>query len=251
MYRTVLVLTFTVLAGMSSVAQVVNIENLRLKGKDKGWTGSEMLNFAFTQNTSQIWQIGNRLKLGYLDGQHSVLFTSTLNFVKADVNDFVNDGFEHLRYNYQLKDSGMVSFELFKQFQYNKVQAIRLRSIYGGGVRVHAINQDSAQLIVGVTPFAEFEDVTDGTYNRHVRLGGYFSLDVQFSKTFGFNTITYYQPDIIYWKDYRLSHETSIRAGITRQLGLRVIFNLNYDSFPPAGIPQSFYSISNAISFTF
>lgn len=231
--------------------QVVNIENLRLSGKESGWSGSNLLNFSFTQNTRQVWQIGNRLRVGYLEGKHSVLFMSDINFVKADTNSFVNDGFEHIRYGYQLADSGRITLEGYKQLQYNKVQKIRLRSLYAGGIRVHAIDRDSAQLSLGFSPMLEFEDVTDGSYNRHFRLSMYFALDLQFSKHFGFNTITSYQPDAANWIDYRLSHETSVRANITNQLGVQVIFNLNYDEYPPEGVPQAFFSFRNAISFRF
>lgn len=251
MLRLILLFCFVFLAFGQSNAQVVNIENQRLSGKEKGWAGNNALTFAYIRNLGEIWQVGNRFRAAYFDRKHTVMFMSDLNFVKANERSLVNDGFEHIRYSYTLKDSGRVSLEAFKQLQYNRIFQIRLRSLYGAGIRVRAIDRDSAQLSLGVTPMLEFEDVLDGTYNRHFRLSMYFAWDIQFNKSFGINMITYYQPDMLYWKDYRLNHETSLRAAITRNLDMRVIFTVNYDEFPPAGIPQSMVTFRNALNFRF
>lgn len=235
----------------SGRSQIVNIENLRLQDREQGWTGMNNLNFAFTRNTQQIWQLGNTFRVSYTQKKHLFFIHSEINFVKAGESDFVNDGFEHMRYNYALDDSSVFVLEAFKQMQFNKIQRIRLRSLYGGGIRINAIRQDSVNFTLGLTPMAEFEDLTDNTLNRHLRLSMYLSFDMQFSKNFGMNTITYYQPDITYWKDYRMSHATTLRTRINKYLSMTIIFNLTYDAFPPEGIPPSFWSLRNGLQFRF
>ena len=235
----------------TSYGQIVNIENQRLGIKENGWSGTDDFTFNFTKNTKEIWQIGNILRLNYKQDKHSLLMLSEINFVKAGQSDFVNNGFEHLRYNYELTDSGRFVFEAFRQTQYSKVQNIRLRSLYGAGFRVAVLNQDSAQVSLGVLPMAEFEDLTDGTNNKHIRLSSYLAFDFQFNKTIGINSITYFQPDIIYWNDFRIANTTSLRFKINSYLSWRVIFNLNYDEFPSQSIPQSIWSLRNAVRFKF
>jgi len=251
MLRVILFIIVVLIGLEQSHSQVVNIENQRLSGKDKGWVGSNALTFAYIRNFSEIWQIGNRFRAGYFEGKHAIMFVSDLNFVKANERALVNDGFEHIRYSYTLRDSGKISLEAFKQLQYNRIFQIRLRSLYGAGIRVRAIDRDSAQLSFGITPMLEFEDVLDGPYNRHFRLSTYFAWDIQFNKSFGINMITYYQPDLLNWKDYRLNHETSLRASITKNLDMRIIFSINYDEYPPDGVPPSVVTFRNALNFRF
>ena len=240
-----------VLICSTSYGQIVNIENQRLGIKKNGWSGTDDFTFNFTKNTKEIWQIGNILRLNYKQDKHSLLMLSEINFVKAGQSDFVNNGFEHLRYNYELTDSGRFVFEAFRQTQYSKVQNIRIRSLYGTGFRVVVLNQDSAQVSLGVLPMAEFEDLTDGTNNKHIRLSSYLAFDFQFNKNIGVNSITYYQPDIIYWNDFRIANTTSFRFKINSYLSWRVIFNLNYDEFPSQSIPQGIWSLRNAVRFKF
>lgn len=232
-------------------SQIVNIENQRLEAKSEGWNGRLGLNTTYIKNTTEIWQIGGRIRIQYHTGKHTAVWLSELNFVKANQSDFLNNGFEHLRYNYELSDSGRLVFEVFRQMQYNKVQKIKARSLYGAGLRYVIVNRDSAQVNVGVLPMLEFEDLSTNESNRHFRMSSYLSFDFQFNKSFGINSISYYQPDFRDFKDFRFSNETSIRTKITSKLDLRLIFRLTYDEFPPEGVPQNTVYIMNGLNYSF
>lgn len=232
-------------------AQIVNIENQRLMAKTEGWTGKLGLNTTYIKNTAEIWQIGGRIRIQYHTGKHSAVWLSELNFVKANQSDFLNNGFEHLRYNYEIQDSGRLVFEVFRQMQYNKIQKIKARSLYGAGLRYVVVNQDSAQVNIGVHPMLEFEDLSTNESNRHFRMSSFVSVDFQFSKSFGINSISYYQPDFSDFKDFRFSNETTIRTKVTSKLDLRLIFRLTYDEFPPEGVPQNTIYIMNGLNYSF
>ena len=238
-------------AGTMSSAQIVNIENQRLMVSQEGWTGSFGLNLSYVKNTNEIWQAGGRFRVQYHKGRHTGLWLSEINFIKAGESNFLNNGFEHLRYNYEIQDSGRLVFEAFRQMQYNKVQKIRLRSLFGAGLRYAVIDQDSAQVNIGVLPMLEFEDLTTNENNRHLRLSSYLSFDFQFNQFVGVNSITYWQPDILNFKDFRMSNETSLRSRITKNLELRLIFRVTYDERPPEGIPNNTVYLLNGINYRF
>ncbi len=245
-----LLISFLLLTGVVQ-AQIVNIENQRLQAKENGWLGSIGLNMSYIKNTREIWQIGSRVRVQYHQDKHTALWLSELNFVKAGQSDFLNNGFEHLRYNYALTDSGRLVVEAFRQMQYNKVQKIKLRSLFGAGFRYRVVDRDSAQVDVGVHPMYEFEELSNEESNRHFRLSSYLSFDFQFNANLGINSITYYQPDVANFKDFRLSNETTLRTKITEKLDLRIIFRLTYDEEPPEGVPQNTVYLKNGIVFRF
>lgn len=251
MIKTLAFIGLIIFSFQTSHSQIVNIENKRLYAQAEGWDGNVGLNLSIIKNTNLIYQVGGRFRIQYHKDRHTALWLSEINFVKAGESDFLNNGFEHLRYNYELQDSGRLVFEAFRQMQYNKVQKIRLRSLYGAGLRYNLINRDSAQVNIGCLPMVEFEDLTTNENNRHLRMSSYLSFDFQLSKSFGINSITYYQPDIGNFKDFRMSNETSLRTKITEQLDLRIVFRVTYDEEPPIDVPQNTVFLLNSISFKF
>ncbi len=247
--RSLLIILF--LLTSAAQAQIVNIENQRLQAKENGWLGSIGLNMTYIKNTREIWQIGSRVRVQYHQDKHTALWLSELNFVKAGQSDFLNNGFEHLRYNYELTDSGRLVVEAFRQMQYNKVQKIKLRSLFGAGFRYNVIDRDSAQVNLGLHAMYEFEELSNEESNRHFRMSSYLSFDFQFNKNLGINSITYYQPDIANFTDFRMSNETSLRTKITEKLDLKVIFRVTYDEKPPEGVPQNTVYLMNGVVFRF
>lgn len=230
-------------------AQIVNIENQRLKDKKEGWTGSFDLSFSLIKNTQQVVQFNNHNRLMWKKQQHSVLGITDFSFVKAGKQDFVNSGFQHGRYAWNLKNHPKLFLEGFQQVQYNKVQYIDLRLLAGGGSRAIVLDKDSISINIGAFVMAEHEEEVGGRINQHIRYSCFLSFDFQFNKTTGFNTITYYQPDFLSPSDYRISHESSLRFNVTRHLKFRIAYNLNHDTNPPVGAPKTFYGIMNVFRY--
>lgn len=240
-----------VLLGFQSLGQVVMIENQRTNPKE-GWSGSNDFHFNFTRNTKDVYQLSNRLRIQYAKDRHLFFIMSEIDFVKAGDSEFLNNGYEHMRYNFAL-DSVKQRFviEVFRQSQFNRIQMIKLRSLYGAGIRVNAIQNDTAMLIFGVTPMAEFEYLTDYTENRDIRMSAYLATDWQFSPSIGFNAIMYYQPTFRWIQDYRMSIESGLRFRINSYLSYIVNYSLVYDEFPPEGIPRSNWTLRNGLRFRF
>jgi hypothetical protein len=232
-------------------AQIVNIENQRLDAKKEGWKTDIDFNFTIIKNTRVILQFGNRNRIAFNKEEHHVMLLTDFGLIKADGSDFVNSGFTHLRYGYNLRKFHRVSWESFSQAQYNKVQMIDLRILLGTGTRVEVIKKDSIALNLGTFIMAEYEEQSDNIVNQTARYSLFVSFDWQFSKTAGINTITYLQPTFFDPSDYRVSSETSLRFSITKKLSFKVVYNLFYDTNPPDGIPTTSYYLNNAISVRF
>lgn len=232
-------------------AQIVNIENQRLNAKQDGWTGTFDLNFTIIKNINLLTQFGNRNRLNYHMDQNNWMLLTDFGLIKSNGSDLINTGFMHLRYSRNLRKFPKVYLEAFSQAQYNKIQNVDLRLLNGGGARFEVVKLDSFALNMGPFLMYEFERQTDGIINQTARYSVFFSLDYQFSKTTGVNTITYYQPDFLSPSDFRISSETSLRFVITKKVSFKVVYNLFYDTYPPDGIPTTSYYLNNAIAIKF
>jgi len=234
--------------------QIVNIENKRLSTKKQGFTGSVDLNFKLTYATKQLFQIGDKIKLGYLKKKHHIILITNHALVKTNSNDdFINKGFEHIRYNYTFKDSGNVIFEAYQQGQFNKIQKIGLRLLVGSGLRFKLIDKKKFSLNYGTSIMGEYEelslDVT--TVSKDILSSNYLSFDAQFTNSFGLNTITYFQPKFNDFGNYRLANETYLRFKFNKYLTFKIVYTLTHDSREILDVRKTNYTLSNTLSFKF
>lgn len=249
--RSFLICLLFYLFTFSSSAQIVNIENQRIKGDENGFSGNFDLSLSIIQNTKSIFQLGNRNRLYYKKDKHSAMLLTDLLIVKSKNDDFANSGFQHLRYAYHSQRYNFLYLEGFQQAQYNRVQLINLRLLLGGGARMKILDKDSAAINLGTFMMAEHEEEVNGTINQIIRYSLFLSFDFQFTKTFGVNCITYYQPGVFNTQDYRLSIETSMRIGITEKLAFKMSYNLIYDNEPSVSVPKTNYILKNTFSYKF
>jgi putative salt-induced outer membrane protein YdiY len=242
---------FLLLLPIASLSQIVNIENKRLDEKQQGFYGKIDLNLNFTMNGKQFFQIGDKFQLGYTKKRHTALIIADHSFVKSEGDDFINNGYEHLRYNYRLKDSSRITYEAFQQGQFNKIQKINLRLLLGTGFRLSMIDEKNYQFIFGTGFMAEYEELIDIGVSRDILSTSYLSFDGQFSETVGLNTISYFQPKMIDFGNYRFSNETTVRFKINKYLVFRVVYGITHDSRSLVDVRKTNYWLKNTLSFRF
>jgi len=234
--------------------QIVNIENKRLSIKKDGFSGSVDLNFKLTYATKQLFQIGDKIKLAYSKKRNYIMLLTDHSLVKSNGNDeFVNKGFEHIRYNYTLKDSGRVVYEVFQQGQFNKIQKINLRFLAGTGFRFKIVDKKNFQLNLGTSIMGEYEELVldQLTVSQDLLSSNYVSFDAQFTETFGINSITYFQPKFIDFGNYRIANETYLRFKFNKYLTFKIVYSLNHDSRNLLDVRKTNYTFSNTLSFKF
>lgn len=98
------ILIFFLFISAFSNAQVVNIEQERLKTDTTGWAGDARISFQLMKSTDQLTNIGTQLHLQYKTKRSLYFALSDFSFIKAGKDEYANNGFLHLRYNYKIND---------------------------------------------------------------------------------------------------------------------------------------------------
>jgi len=233
----------------SATAQVINIENRRFLNDTDGFVGRVDVNFSLNQNVQQVMAFGSNVHAQYVKHRHRILAIGDLSFIKAAKQDFVNAGYQHLRYNYKI--GSRLTWEAFAQAQYNKVLQLDRRYLAGTGPRFKIIKKQNLRLYIGVLYMREYQsqnnDSIKGWYNR---LSSYFTLSYNFKKM-DFTNTTFFQPNIEEPADYRIASDSALEFVISNHLNFKAGFNLLYDTRQPKRIPALTYALRNGLSFKF
>ena len=191
------------------------------------------------------------------------------------INDFVlgffndantaNRGFQHIRYNYKV--NSWFTPEVFVQGQYNPIWDMKGRVLAGLGPRFRMLEREHTSAFLGTLVMYEYEEAGDDdttVVSNDIRLSSYLTFGLDY-ETFRFSSITYYQPRLDAWSDFRVATDNSITVPIRskkkegadgkpareRVLSLRTSFSLTYDSRPPDGLRNTFYDLRSGVEFAF
>ena len=250
-------------------AQVVNTEKMRLdKGDKNGFAGEANLNLSLARNRAgRTARLGIRARLELQRSSHRWMILGAYNltqFKDADDPDsapknFTRNGFGHLRYNYYV--NSWLTWEAFTQAQSDKVQQIDLRLLAGTGPRLKLVEKDSAQIYFGAlymfeheesrNEFEEPEAFTENLILDDHRLSTYLSVGLRPASYLTINHVSYYQPNLSNFSDFRISSETSITVNITGKLSMKTYFQLIYDTAPLVPVPKVMYLLTNGFSLEF
>lgn len=245
-----------------SFAQIVNTEELRFNIDDQKFVGLIDLDFGLTRNKAGMsLQPGLDIRLELknpktrwmaLGGYNLTRFTN-LNRPGSLPSNFTNRGFAHLRYNYDL--SRKLTIEVFSQYQFDEIQEIDKRFLNGFGPRLQLAQTDSAFLYIGALYMYEYEETSDQPegiiYNNDNRMSAYLSFGYQFNEFVNISNVTYFQPNLSDWDDYRITWKFTFSAGLNKWMAFRTAFNLVYDNRPPVTVPPAMYDLSTGFSFRF
>ena len=119
----IVILTILLLISQGIIGQVVNIEKKRKAGND-GFQGIVGLGFELLDNGKKVMVFTNNIDLQYKTGAHTFLLINDLSLMTVDDESIVNSGFQHLRYNYTIKDSSFLTLEILGQHQYNPIKLL-------------------------------------------------------------------------------------------------------------------------------
>jgi len=232
-------------------SQIINVESLRKVTDTSGWTGNTSLSFSLTKNTNTIISLKNNIHVQYKMNNHLVLFVNNLGFEQSGGESFVNDGSQHLRYNYKLFDK--ITWEAFVQSQYNSIAKIKFRGLAGTGPRFKLLGLDKYRLYLGTLVMYEHEELNEEilNINRDWRASTYVSLSFFPTDNISFISTSYYQPILSDFQDYRIASENSFVLGIIEKLSLRVTYTLTFDATPATEVPTTFYKLTTGLMYAF
>lgn len=238
-----------------SFAQIVMIEGNRLSEDSLGWHGAITLNMYNTKNTDRIYTLGAGTVVQFRKGNHRVISLNNIRFIQ-NIDDESpaqeNKGYQHFRYNYIINEFWVA--ESFLQAQFDQVLRIGFRGLAGGGARLKLIHKEKDHLNLGIGGMFEYEEERDTTtIHEDFRLTSYLSYEKEFSDNFSMSIISYYQPLVDEFTDYRVSSGLNLNMQFTERFGFTISANLIYDAQPVVDddIEKLTYSITNGISYRF
>ena len=238
-------------------AQIVNIEDRRSNHGDTiAWFGAAGLGFNLVENGDGIITFRGDIAVEYQHLRHLFLSFSNFNLVRIEDKDFINDGFQHFRYNYRLNQR--ITLEAFTQAQYNERIRLRVRGLLGIGPRFSFLKPGKQKIYLGVLYMYEYGEEKESldqpdliTYHYDNRLSNYLALRFQLGKQTTIASTSYYQPVITDPDDFRLSSQTQIVLAITEKLGFRTTFSITYDTRVPESVPNTIYRWTNGLKLSF
>lgn len=236
----------------TAFSQVVNIEKKR-KGNKDGFAGMVSAGFFLIDNGKNITQFKNSIDLQYSKGASTFILLNDFSLMTVNEDQLINSGFQHLRYNYTVKDSSFLTFELFGQHQYNSIKLLERRFLLGAGPRFRLVDSEKVTFYIATTAMYEYEQRSDSlkTLKEYGRLASYASLSWEIAKNLDLRSINYYQPAFTDFDNYRVASETSLNLKISDKLSFKVGIQTTYDSRPPEGVQELFYNWENSLKYVF
>ena len=246
-----LIFTFLIsFIGQSINAQLVNTERLRKETKE-GLQGMVSFAFNFSKTTSEIRVLQNSIGLQYTRRKHTFLILNNIEFMHIKTFDtkqeLANQNFQHIRYNYSIKDSSTLIWEYFIQHQQNKIKYQDLRLVTGTGPRFKIADSDNISFYI--CPLFMYEHESEfydagKIIDTHVLKGDFYAvLVLNIVDEMVFRHITYYQPALYDFTqsntfepivDFRISSESSLSFSFFKnRLEFSTSFIISHDSRPP------------------
>lgn len=240
-------------------SQIVNIEDRRSQiGDTILWQGNLNVGFNLVQNGDAIFTFNGGINAEHFHNRHLFLSFTRFNLVRVDEKDFINDGFQHLRYNYRL--NARFTWEIFAQAQYNEKINLRLRGLVGTGPRITLLPKSEKQrAFLGLLYMYEYDEEKQENaagesqliYFRDHRLSSYLSFRFELGENTVLANTSYYQPLLTDFSDLRLSSQTSLQIGITKKIKFNTTFSILYDSRVPEEVSNTIYSWRNGVQWEF
>jgi hypothetical protein len=233
----------------TAFSQIINIETKRFLKDTNGFVGTTSGYFNINQNVEQVMSFGINQHVQYKYDRHRILSISDWAFINAGRTDFVNAGYQHIRYNY--KTTSVLTWEAFVQAQYNKVLKLNRRYLAGTGPRVRLVKKENVKVYTACLYMYEYQQQNfDSTEQYNHRLSAYVSLTIGFKKV-EFTSTTFYQPNIQDINNYRIANDSSFEFGINKSLNFKTSFNLLFDTRQPVGVPDLTYVLRNGLTYKF
>ncbi|MCA0429604.1 MAG: DUF481 domain-containing protein [Bacteroidetes bacterium] len=243
------IILFLLVFATLTQAQVVNIEGKRFLKDTNGFVGRADFNFNINQNVQQVLILGLNVHAQYVHNRNRILAISDLSFFKAGKQDFVNSGFQHLRYNYKI--ANRLTMEAFVQAQYNLALQLNQRNLAGAGPRIKIWKKPKFKMYAACLYMYEFQvQNNDSIREFNNRISAYASFNIDFKKL-DFVSTTYFQPNLADFNDYRIASDNVLEIIITNRFNFKTGINLLFDTQQPLRVPNLTYIYRNGLSFKF
>ncbi|MFZ1519890.1 MAG: DUF481 domain-containing protein [Ignavibacteriaceae bacterium] len=235
-------LSFSFLLAINLFSQI-NTERYRLDSDSRGFSGIADIEItAITGNTDlQIIHLGGRLNYNW--GESYTFLVADGGFGWDEGEQIFDQALMHIRHVHSVTE--LIQVEAFTQIDFNKNRLLNERELIGAGLRFRILKYDNLKLRLGTSYFFEHEyyDVSANSIHGNnlyaSRFSSYLTLEYEIKDNVKLMMISYIQPQIGKWEDFRVISDNSLIVELSSVVDLKVSFNLRYDSKPPETIKSA------------
>lgn len=218
----------------------INTERYRLDSDSVGFSGiADVELTAITGNTNlQIIHLGGRINYNW--GESYTFLVADGGFGWDDGERIFNQTLFHLRHVETINE--LIQIEAFTQFDFNKSRLLSERELIGAGLRFKILTLNDFKFRLGISYFYEHERFDLPDYSEHGnnlytnRFSTYLTFEYDIKDEIKLISITYYQPQINKFSDFRILSDNSLFVGLSSFVDLKTGFSLRYDAKPPETI---------------
>ncbi|MDI1315761.1 DUF481 domain-containing protein [Flavobacterium sp.] len=236
-------------------AQLVNIESQRIQKDSLRFVLIADLTYNSQKNNDEsltFFSIAATTQLKSKSLKKLYLLLVSSDYAIANGQKLSNSGLFHFRYNHRINK--YLKLEAFTQMQYNQIQDLKSRTLIGAGPRLKILGEKSAKLYFGSLYMFEYEKTLDNSITKFDfhRISSYFSVSLDLPKKVGeLVSVTYYQPRLDLFTDFRISNQSSLNLNLTSKIVFSNNVNLMYDAVPPNGVTRFNINYCSGIKFIF
>ena len=248
--KRILMLFVLIIVHSLSYGQLVNIENQRVQSDSVRTVTIIDLQYNYQNNNSEELSLVNfsathQYKTKNL--KNYFLLLGNIDYSLANGEELSNSGLIHFRYNRKLNKK--LRLEAFTQYQYNRILGVKSRNLIGIGPRYKVNKSEKTVFYIGSLFMQEFEKASDNTSTMsYQRLSSYLSLSIKNkANTLEFASVVYYQPNINFWEDYRISSQKNLAFNISSKLQFVNSINYGYDSYSPTNVSKKNIVLTNGL----
>lgn len=232
-------------------AQIVNTESARMQSDTVGWLGSVGAAFCLTQNTEKIFQVNLEAHLQYKTSNDRGLWLILGNhgFLKIADSKFIADDLLHVRYNRKVNE--WMRWEVFGQYQNNRITQIDSRMLIGTGPRFKLVKNKSFRLYAASLFMYEREKEKTNPVVKHsdLRNSSYVSFTYLPKENIELISTTYFQPLLKQFRDFRILNQITLGVKATQHFSLEVKWNYLHDRFPAGDAPRTTYLFATGLKY--
>lgn len=238
-----------------SSAQLLNVESQRIQKDSVRFVLIADVTYNSQKNNNESLSVFNTAITTQFKSKSMkdlYIFLGSYDYAVANGENISNAGFFHFRYNHRTTKS--LKLEAFIQTQYNEVLDLKTRTLLGIGSRFKIFGKEAIEIYFGSLYMYEYEKTADSAITEYSfnRLSSYLSLAIKLPKKVGeLVSVTYYQPRLDLFANYRISSQTGLNFNLTSKIIFSNSFNVMFDSNPPSGINSINLNYTNGIKFVF
>lgn len=187
-------------------------------------------------------------------GRHLFLLKGNADYSKF-LDTITSSGtFAHVRHQYRLIP--WLLTDTFVQFQQDRFQRLRGRTLVGGGPAFRVYESDRIRLRAGTGIMHEQESyrIDPGSVERRsadaVRSTSYLALTASVGERASLSLSAYFQPRVSNWADYRVLDEATLTVGVNSWLTTTLGLVIRHDNAPPLGVKKTDVEVSHSIGVT-